>query len=142
MSSDLFITHLISIPFSELEITTSRSSGPGGQHVNKTDSRVTVRWNIQKTCVLSEEQKVRILGKLQSQITSDGDFAVHCDVHRSQLQNKTDALKRLAKEIHKALAVHKKRMKTKIPRAAKQARVDSKKRHGLIKKLRKSTGHE
>jgi len=142
MSSDLFITHLISIPFCELEITTSRSGGPGGQHVNKTDSRVTIRWNIQKTSALNEEQKTRVASKLQSQITSEGDFAVHCNVHRSQLQNKTEALKRLAKEIHKALAVAKKRMKTKIPRAAKQARVDSKKRHGLIKKMRQSGGHE
>ena len=142
MSSDLFITQLISIPFSELEITTSRSSGPGGQHVNKTDSRVTVRWNVQKTAILSEEQRARVLTKLQSHISADGDFAVHCDVHRSQLQNKTDALKRLAKEIHKALSVPKKRMKTKIPRSAKQARVDTKKRHGLIKKLRQSAEHE
>jgi ribosome-associated protein len=142
MSADLFITHLISIPFSELEITTSRSGGPGGQHVNKTDSRVTVRWNIHKTNTLNEEQKTRILNKLQSQLTSEGDFSVHCDIHRSQLQNKTEALKRLAQEIGKALVVPKKRMKTKVPRAAKQARVDAKKRHSLIKKLRQRAPHE
>ena len=126
MKNDLFIKNGIEIPYHELEITASRSGGPGGQHVNKSDTKITVRWNIKETTSLTEKQKELVLQNLQSRVTSDGDFIIHCSESRSQQQNKESALARLAKEICKALYVPKKRMKTRVPKRAKESRLREK----------------
>lgn len=136
MSTNISIKHGLIIPADELETSSSRSGGPGGQHVNRTDSRISVRWNIQTSKVLTEEQRSRLLSKLHAQLTSQGDLVIHCSTSRSQLQNKIDALARLGDVIRKALHVPKKRMATKIPRGIKQARVENKRKTGAIKKLR------
>ncbi len=78
----------ITIPDNEIEITTSRSGGPGGQHVNKSDTRITLRWNVKNTNILDDEQKERVLQKLQNRLTVDGDFIIHSSESRSQQQNK------------------------------------------------------
>jgi len=126
----------IVIPEHELEITASRAGGPGGQHVNKTNSRITIRWNVKNTHVLNEEQKERVLQKLQSRITETGDLIVHNSTSRSQLQNKQLALAQLVQEVRQALHVPKKRMATKISKTVKEKRLESKSRHGIIKKMR------
>ena len=136
MKSDLPVKNGIVIPAHELEITTSRSSGPGGQYVNKTDSRITVRWNVNQTHALSEEQKARVLQNLQAQLTTQGDLMVSNSASRSQQQNKEDALENLAQQIRKALYVPKKRMATRISKTKKEAYVQDKRRHGGVKKLR------
>lgn len=124
------------IPDHELEITTSRSGGPGGQHVNKSDTRVSVRWNIKKTSVLSDKQKERVLEKLKTQVTSDGDVIISNSASRSQLQNKKKALELLTEKIKKALVIPKKRMKTKISKHVKESRLQKKKHKSMIKKMR------
>ena len=75
--SDLAIKNSIVIPDHELEITTSRSGGPGGQHVNRTESRVTVRWNVKETSVLSNALKERVLKNLASRLTEKGNLIIH-----------------------------------------------------------------
>ncbi len=137
MSDDVAIKNGIVIPAHEFEITASRAGGPGGQHVNKTSSRITVRWNVKNTTALSDEQKQRVLEKLSSELTSEGDILVHSSESRSQQSNKKEALTRLAHKIYKALQVPKKRMKTKVSKAAKEKRLQEKKKHGAVKKLRK-----
>ena|SRR5579872_6049655 len=136
MKNDLFIKNGITIPEHELVITASRSGGAGGQHVNKTDTRITVRWNIKNSSALTDEQKQRIVEKLQSRITEDGDLIVHNSESRSQQQNKKNALANLAAIIRNALHVAKKRIATKIPKALKEARLRSKARRSTIKKMR------
>src|SRR5579863_2314150 len=136
MKNDLFIKNGITIPDSELEIATSRSGGAGGQHVNKTETRISVRWNIKNSAVLTEEQKQRILDTLQSRVTEDGDLIVHNSESRSQQQNKKNALNNLAAIVRNALHVTKKRIATKIPKALKEARLQSKARRSLTKKMR------
>lgn len=136
MKNDLFIKNGITIPEHELEITTSRAGGPGGQHVNKTDTRITVRWNIKNSAALTDEQKERILEKLQSRVTEDGDLIVHNSESRSQQQNKKNALVNLAAIVRNALHVAKKRIATKIPKALKEARLQSKARRSATKKMR------
>ncbi|MFH1644387.1 MAG: alternative ribosome rescue aminoacyl-tRNA hydrolase ArfB [bacterium] len=136
MKNDLPVKNSIVIPGHELEISTSRSGGAGGQHVNKTDTRITARWNVKKTTALNEEQKERVLQNLQTQLTKDGDLIIHSNATRSQLQNKQMALERMAKKIAKAMHVPKKRMKTRIPKKAKESRLQVKKHRGEIKKMR------
>jgi len=136
MDNGLKIKNEIIIPVQELEITASRAGGPGGQHVNKTSSRITVRWNVVNTAALSFEQKQRVLEKLAGQLTTEGDIIVHNSTSRSQPQNKQAALDNLANIVRKALHVPKKRMKTKVPKGAQEARLKSKSRHANIKKLR------
>ncbi len=136
MKQDVPIKNDIVIPGHELEITTSRAGGPGGQHVNKTDSRITVRWNVNNTSVLDDAQKARVLEKLQASLTTDGDVIVHNSTTRSQQQNKDLALLQLADKIRKALYIPKKRMATRVSKSVKAARLDTKTHRGSIKKMR------
>ena len=141
MKNDLLPQTSIAIPEHELEITTSRAGGPGGQHVNKTDTRITVRWNVKNTSVLSDEQKERVLQKLQTQLTIDGDLIIHSSESRSQLQNKQLALQRLTTEVRQALHIPKKRKPTRVSKRLKEVRLDTKKQHGRIKKMRSKKVH-
>lgn len=136
MKNDLYIKNGLIIPEDELEITTSRSSGAGGQHVNKTDTRITIRWNIKNSSALSNEQKQYVLEKLQARITQDGVLIIHNSESRSQQQNKKNALRNLAIIIREALHVPKKRIATKISKKLKEARLKSKIHRGTIKKIR------
>lgn len=136
MEKNLFIKQGITIPEHELEITASRSGGAGGQHVNKTDTKITIRWNIKNSNALTEEQKQLILEKLASRITEDGDLIVHNSESRSQHQNKKNALNNLAAIIRGALHVLKKRIASKIPKALKEARLKNKSHRSEIKKMR------
>lgn len=142
MKNDLFIKNNITIPEQELEITASRSGGAGGQHVNKTDTKITIRWNINNSSALTEEQKQRIVEKLQSRITEDGDIIVHNSESRSQAQNKKNALNNLAAVIRGALHVAKKRIATKIPKALKEARLKNKAHRSTTKKMRSNKTFE
>jgi len=142
MKNDLRIKNGIVIPEHELEITTSRSSGAGGQHVNKADTRITLRWNVLHTTALNEEQKNRVLLNLKSRLTADGDLIVHNSESRSQVQNKKAALQNLANEVSKALYVPKKRKPTKISKIAKESRLKSKLYKSIIKKSRSKKHYE
>lgn len=136
MRNDLHIQNGINIPGNELVITASRSSGPGGQKVNKSSTKVTVRWNVKNTSALNEEQKTRILESLKSQLTVDGDIIVNSEVSRSQFQNREMALIHLAEKIQKALFIPKKRKPTKISKSVKESRLKTKKIRSSIKKMR------
>lgn len=142
MKNDLPIKNGITIPAHELELSASRAGGPGGQHVNKTSTRITVRWNVKNTTALTNEQKERVLQKLQAELTTEGDLLVHSGASRSQEHNKKMALAQLAQKVSKALFVPKKRMKTKIPKAAKEARLQKKALRSSIKKLRSIKDYE
>ncbi len=136
MKKGLSIKNSIVIPEQELIITTSGSGGPGGQHVNKTQSRITIRWNVLQTTALTDEQKQRVYAKLSNRLTTEGDLLINNSSSRSQQHNKEQALNQLADEIRKALIVPKKRMKTKVPVAVKESQLQAKKQRSQVKKMR------
>lgn len=122
---------------SELEFVTSRSSGPGGQNVNKVNTKVTLRWPVIASVILSSEERETITQKLASRITLEGELVISAQDKRSQLQNKEAALAKLDELLTKAFVKKKKRKATKPSKVAVQKRIESKKRQGEKKKMRR-----
>ena len=125
------------IPESELNEQTSLSGGPGGQHANKTHSRVTLSWTPQNSLVLSATSKARIRNRLSHRLTQDGAIQVHVDSHRSQHRNRDEARQRLAELITNALKRDKPRRKTKPSRRSKERRLEGKRQRAQTKQGRK-----
>ncbi|QOI98261.1 MAG: aminoacyl-tRNA hydrolase [Flammeovirgaceae bacterium] len=121
----------------ELHFVTSRSSGPGGQHINKTNSRVTLRWNVANSTALTHEQRLLSIQKLARYISHDGDLVLHAQTSRSQLQNKSQVIQKLDTLLQKAFAVKKKRMATRPTSASRLKRLEGKKRKAEKKQWRK-----
>lgn len=138
METDLYINEMLSIPESELVISASRASGPGGQHVNKTSSKVLLRWNVCTSQVLDEVQRARILRRLSARLVGEGEILIQVESERSQLRNRAIAKERLALLIKEALAPQKRRIKTKPSLAAKKRRIKDKVERGTLKKMRRA----
>ena len=121
----------------ELEYKAVRSSGPGGQHVNKTASKVEVSFHIENSKALSEEEKEQILFQLSNKITSEGFLKLNSSETRSQHQNKELVTQRLINLIETNRKKPKPRKKTKPSRASKEKRLTNKKEHSIKKGNRK-----
>ena len=121
----------LALPLSEIELRTSRSSGPGGQHANVTASRVEASFVVADSETLSAEQRARISSKLGPRVTASAQDT------RSQHRNRQLALERLAGRLAHALEVRRPRTKTRPTRASQRRRVDTKKRRGEIKRARR-----
>ena len=121
----------------ELTILTSKSGGPGGQHVNKTNTKVILKWDIANSALVTEDERLILLNKLSTYTTIDGVLLVTAQNTRSQLQNKVEALKKLDLLIKKAFTKRKKRRSTKPTFMSVRKRLDSKKKLGEKKKLRR-----
>ena len=111
---------------SELQFKAVRSSGAGGQNVNKVSSKVVLTFNLNASQSLTEEEKLLLAEKLKSKLTSEGLLILNCDEDRSQLKNKEIVIKRFLKLIQNALIIPKKRKPTKIPRSVIEKRLKSK----------------
>ena len=130
------LPHGLVVPGGELVERFSRSSGPGGQGVNTTDSRVELRWDIGASRALDDHQRARLLDRLGQRL-SDGVLVIVASEHRSQRQNRTAARGRLSNLVLEALAPPPpSRRPTRPSRAARQRRIDDKKRRGTIKATR------
>jgi len=132
----LTIAEGLEIPDDELTFTASRSGGPGGQHVNKTSSKVTLRFDVSHAPCLPDAVRARLLTVLGDRVEADGTVRVVCQASRSQFANRRTAEKRLETLLAEALVPVAQRFATKIPRAEKRRRIESKKRRGGIKRAR------
>jgi ribosome-associated protein len=132
----LAVNASLSIPRNELDVSVSRASGAGGQHVNKTSSRVEIFWNIPTSRALTDEQRARLLDKLSSRLTTEGSIRVVASDMRSQSRNRDLAEERLVELVRRSLVVPRKRKPTRPTRAAKEARLESKKKHSHKKRTR------
>ncbi len=121
---------------SELSFSASRSSGPGGQNVNKVSSRVTLRFDLEESPSLTDEQKRRLRRRLSSRLTKEGVLQLDSQRHRSQSANREDAVARFQELLRKALAPRRRRIATSVPRSSRRRRLQRKKRRGAIKQLR------
>lgn len=135
--SFLTINEIVQIPLDELQFRFSKSSGPGGQHVNKAETRVTLLFDIANSPSLTEEQKVLLQEKLANRIDKSGVLQLHVQRFRSQRRNRETAVTRLQTLLSKALKKTKKRKRRKPSKAAKEKRLAEKKRRSQTKQERR-----
>ena len=125
------VTRSVVIPRTAIELRTSRSSGPGGQHAQKSETRVEALFDVEASGALTDAQKRRVVAK------SGPVLRAVAQDERSQLRNKELATERVVEMLRQALRVERKRVPTKPSEAAKQRRLDEKRRRGEVKRLRR-----
>jgi ribosome-associated protein len=139
----LRVTDTISIDDSELSESFVRSSGPGGQNVNKVSSAVQLRFDVRHSPSLPNDVAIRLMKLAGSRLTKDGVIVIVAQAHRDQVRNRADARERLFDLIRQAAVKPTVRRATKVPKAAKRKRLDEKKHRGSIKSLRQGRpGHD
>ena len=133
-SESIRVTRTVAVPPGEIRLRTSRSSGPGGQHAQKSETRVEAIFDVESSSALSDAQKKRVLAKAGPVLR-----AIAQD-ERSQLRNKELAIERIVEALREALRVPRHRTPTKPTKASRERRLESKKRRGETKKLRRAPG--
>ena len=123
--------------YGECEFKAVRSSGPGGQHVNKTSTKVMLHWDLDESFAFNEEQKNRLKSRLSSKLTNDNTLVLSYDQSRSQHKNKEEVFRNLIKLLESGLKIPKHRKKTKPSLASKRKRLDKKKQNADKKANRK-----
>lgn len=120
----------------ELQYEASKSSGPGGQNVNKVNSKITLRFDILSSDILDEAEKKKLFKKAKNKINNEGEVVIQADNNRSQLKNKEEAVNRFYQILKEVFKQKKKRKPTKPTKASKEKRIKAKKAHSEKKKLR------
>ncbi len=131
------INHNLTLPDSDLEESFIRSSGPGGQNVNKVSTAVELRFNVAGCSLLMESVRARLVKLAGNRMTLEGILIIQADTHRTQAMNRADAAKRLAELVRKALIAPKRRVATRPGKAATERRLVSKGVRGDVKQGRK-----
>jgi ribosome-associated protein len=137
---DVVVTPRLTIPAGELSFAFARSGGPGGQNVNKVSSKAELRWNPARSSALRADDRAWLLERLANRLTNDGTLIVTSTLTRDQLQNRDDAVSKLALIVRAALVRPKHRRATKPTRASKRRRVADKRHRSEIKRNRSGSG--
>jgi ribosome-associated protein len=138
VSEPLRVNRNLVIPPDEIALRFSPSGGPGGQHANRSSTRVGLSWNVDASRVLGPRQRARIKGHLRNRLDGSGTLRLSSDKHRSQTRNREEVLARLARLVAEALQPRRARVATTPSQAAKERRLRSKRRRSEIKKLRRA----
>ncbi|MFP6654651.1 MAG: alternative ribosome rescue aminoacyl-tRNA hydrolase ArfB [Myxococcota bacterium] len=133
---DLTLTGGNRIPGAEIVEVASRSSGPGGQHVNTSSTRVTLRWSVRDSRGIKDEVRDRLLARLRARLSKEGVLIVHADRHRSRQRNREVARERLQNLVETALYQEPPRQPTRPTRASKRRRLEAKRHRGKVKNQR------
>jgi ribosome-associated protein len=136
-SDAILVSPALTVPRAELLFRATRSGGAGGQHVNTSSSRIELVWDIAASPSLSDHQRVHLLKRLATRLDSRGTLRLVSQDERSQFRNREAAVARFIDIVAAALVVPKKRRPTRVPKSAKRARLDSKKRRGTLKRDRR-----
>ena len=136
-SNLISITSTLAIPASELQFQFSRSGGPGGQNVNKRETRVELLFDLRKSFSLNEEQRSRLLRRLANQVDGEGILRIVADSQRSQLQNRQEALARFVQLLQRALYVPRRRRPTRPSRQTVEQRLNRKRQRAEAKERRR-----
>ncbi len=139
---DLRVRRGLVIPAGELRASASRSGGPGGQHVNKSNTRVTLRWNIETSEALSDRQRARLRSRLDHRLTRGGELILHAGRARSRARNLERARERLAEIVLEGLAMARKRIATKASAGARKRQTQQKKHRSAVKSQRRRPGFD
>jgi ribosome-associated protein len=140
--SGLRINGSVVIPLTELVVRATKSSGPGGQHVNTSSTKVEVVWNVRTSSALTDAQRFRALTMLATRVDGEGNIRVVASDTRSQRQNRSLAEERLAEMVRRSLVVPKVRRRTKPTRSSVENRLIEKKRQAGKKRDRRSPGDD
>jgi ribosome-associated protein len=139
---NLRINDELTIPMAELSFRFSRSSGPGGQHVQKSSTRVELLFDVANSPSLTDAQRARVLGRLAGYVDTSGVLHLVSQTERSQLRNREEVVARFRALVRKALKRRKRRKPTRPTAASKERRLRMKKRRGQIKQWRRKIGEE
>lgn len=136
----LQVTREIQIPLSEIKFTYARSSGPGGQNVNKVNSKAVLHWNLSASPSLTPELRFRLMSQLGERVTQEGEVVLSSDRFRDQGRNREDCLIKLRELLNFAAFVPKKRKKTRPSQSRIRKNKEAKSRHSDKKKSRRFSG--
>lgn len=136
MKEPVRVNKRLTIPGSEIDFTFSPSGGPGGQHANRSSTRVELAWNVAASEVLGPRQRARIVERLGRRIDANGVLRLTSDAHRSQLRNRKEVLDRLGRLVAETLRPTKSRVPTAPTKSAKESRLRAKRKRSEVKRLR------
>lgn len=139
---DLYVSHRLTIPASQLEASYARSGGPGGQNVNKVNTKVTLRWQVRDNPLIPDPWRDRVIARYGGRINNEGEMVLHSERYRVQHRNLDDCRQKLRELLVDCQSPPRKRLATRPTKGSKLRRLDAKRRQSEKKRLRGRPGSE